>query len=82
MATIFTKIQRKVSNDEFDFLNHCLDELADENFLPSESVSAVLNPFNYLKAGHNSSRSDAMSLAVRFNARKASSLSHRRVSDH
>lgn len=47
MAIIFTRIQRKVSNDEFNFLDHCLDELADENFKPSEAVSAVLSPFNY-----------------------------------
>lgn len=46
MANIYTTIQRKVNRDEFDFLEHSLDELADENFKLSDAVKVILNPSN------------------------------------
>ncbi|CAN5488224.1 hypothetical protein BH10ACI1_BH10ACI1_06860 [soil metagenome] len=46
MATVFTKIQRKINQGLFDFSEHCLYELADENFLLAEAVKVVLSPSN------------------------------------
>lgn len=43
MAAILTKIQRKVLQGEFEFSYHCLLELADEDFMPSDAITAILN---------------------------------------
>ncbi len=49
MANIYTSIQRKVNQDEFDFLKHALFELADENFSLSDVERIILKPFNYFR---------------------------------
>ncbi|HXH70734.1 MAG TPA: DUF4258 domain-containing protein [Pyrinomonadaceae bacterium] len=49
MASILTKIQRKVLQGDFDFSFHCLLELAEENFEPSDAVSAILNAKDFDK---------------------------------
>jgi hypothetical protein len=49
MASILTKIQRKVLQGDFDFSFHCLLELAEDNFEPSDAVSAILNAKDFDK---------------------------------
>jgi len=49
MASIFTTIQRKVNRDEFDFLEHSLDALADENFKLTDAEQVILHPSNYFQ---------------------------------
>lgn len=49
MATIFTRIQRKVLRGEFEFTIHCLDELADEKFSLGDAISAILNASDFDK---------------------------------
>ena len=47
MATIFTKIQRKINQGLFDFGEHCIEELADEKISFTDAVGVVLSPSNY-----------------------------------
>ena len=49
MANIYTKIQRKVNRDEFDFLSHALKELDDENFSLVEVEKVILKPFRFFE---------------------------------
>ena len=49
MANIYTMIQRKVNQGEFDFLRHALFELADEKFSLADAVSVILKPFNHFE---------------------------------
>ncbi len=49
MANIYTKIQRKVNRDEFDFLAHALEELDDENFSLAEVEKVILKPFRFFE---------------------------------
>lgn len=49
MATIFTKIQRKVNQGLFDFSKHCLDELPEEKFTIADAVEVLLSPSDYFK---------------------------------
>jgi hypothetical protein len=46
MANIYTTIQRKINQDEFDFLRHALFELAEENFSLADAVKVILKPLN------------------------------------
>ncbi len=55
MATIFTKIQRKVNQGLFGYDNHCLNALADENFDVSDAFQIVLHPANCFAYEHDES---------------------------
>lgn len=43
MASILTKIQRKVLQENFKPSFHCLKELKDERFDLEDAISAILN---------------------------------------
>ena len=45
MANIYTIIQRKVNHDEFDFTEHALQELIDEDFYLSDAVQVIYGSF-------------------------------------
>ena len=47
MATIYTKIKRKILQGDFQFSIHCLEELDNEFFTPEDAVAAVLNAQDY-----------------------------------
>ncbi len=47
MATIYTKIKRKILQGNFQFSIHCLEELDNDFFTPEDAVAAVLNAQNY-----------------------------------
>ncbi len=49
MASILTKIQRKVNRDEFDFLSHALKELDAENFSLVEAEKVILKPLRFFE---------------------------------
>jgi len=49
MASILTKIQRKVNRDEFGFLSHALKELDAENFSLVETEKVILKPLRFFE---------------------------------
>lgn len=47
MATIYTKIKRKILQGDFQFSIHCLEELDNDFLTPEDAVAAVLNAQDY-----------------------------------